>query len=378
MALRNFPLKISIILAAIALLAACAETDREAQARNAIRVDTVPKISIPGVVPNTPIDRVTGLAILSDGSVIVGDDGTRRLYNFTKNGQLRWSTGREGEGPNEFRRISAVFVTSHDSILVVDTWPSTYRLSVFSEAGNLVRTEPLNSEASTPVALLSDSELLYNRSALAGRRAEGLLRYQAIWSAVDLAGDSVRPLLTTEGKDTYFLRAGGMVIQIDPPFARAPRAVPVDGGFYLSAGTEARIDRYDLQGNLLSTIQLPTLERAVTKEDVQDFRDWFLNRYPEDARAEWRRRIEDLSAPEQWPPIGDLLVDDSGRLWIQAYQPPWVSELTWRVYTPDGAFIDEVSGPTDFSPHLIVRGWIYGVWKDSLDVQSIRAYEIDE
>ncbi len=46
--------------------------------------------------------RLRGLVMDAEGRVYVLDHGNNRLVAFNPDGSLRWSAGREGEGPGEF------------------------------------------------------------------------------------------------------------------------------------------------------------------------------------------------------------------------------------------------------------------------------------
>jgi hypothetical protein len=91
-----------------------------------------------------------------------------------------------------------------------------------------------------------------------------------------------------------------------------------------------------------------------------------------------REMAADIPIPPRWPPIGALISDDMGRLWVGEHHAPDVSEVTWHVFTSDGTYVDEVTFPGRFTPQAIRGGTVAGIWKDELDVQSIRLYRISE
>ena len=63
--------------------------------------------------------RVTGLARLTDGRIVVGEAESGRLRWFDAEGQLLLQAGGRGSGPGEFRYISAVVPMPHDSVAVI-------------------------------------------------------------------------------------------------------------------------------------------------------------------------------------------------------------------------------------------------------------------
>lgn len=94
-------------------------------------------------------------------------------------------------------------------------------------------------------------------------------------------------------------------------------------------------------------------------------------------RGTFQELVAEMPIPPRWPRIGALIADDLDRLWIQEYRRAEVPETTWHVLTTDGAYLDEVTTPTAFTPQVIRGGLIAGVWRNELDVESIRIYRIE-
>jgi hypothetical protein len=89
---------------------------------------------------------------------------------------------------------------------------------------------------------------------------------------------------------------------------------------------------------------------------------------------------------DAFPAFSFILSGPSSTIWVQHVQP--ASELSeeeletfdllqdtgapdWDVFDAEGRFLGVVSMPQRFAPRLIRDDFIYGVWRDELDVQYV-------
>lgn len=84
------------------------------------------------------------LSSLPDGGFLVVDGGAR-LRAFDSDGLLRWSFGRKGGGPGEFRSIQDVAVTADGKVLVLDSQLSRMTL-LDASTSELLGTIPLETD----------------------------------------------------------------------------------------------------------------------------------------------------------------------------------------------------------------------------------------
>ena len=318
-----------------------------------------PQTWIRGDEQVTLFEDIGVVAVLSDGTVVVGDRGSRQLHAFTLDGDYLWSAGREGDGPGEFRVINTLLVTSGDTILVLDGRLS--RLTLFSQTGQLERVQTLDRVAGAPVAVFSSGELLYQRQTASGDAVDGLRSYQGYWTLGDVSGGAQRPLLTAPGRDTYVMTGEGVMMSVT---LRRPHVAARGDGFFFALSDRPQVDHYDLTGRLVSSIRFSTVTEPLTEEDGRLLRESLIAPFPEEMRNPVRGAARELPVPERWPPVADLLTDTEGRVWVQAYEREWAPELRWHVFASDGRYIDEVIGPDGLDPLLIWNGLLVGIWKD--------------
>jgi hypothetical protein len=87
-----------------------------------------------------------------DDGVYLADFHANRILHFDRRGALRWTFGRTGSGPDEFRRIRDLKVDSAGRVWVLDQ--GNRRLTVLSSTGTVERRIPLTAVSRMPQALV--------------------------------------------------------------------------------------------------------------------------------------------------------------------------------------------------------------------------------
>jgi hypothetical protein len=101
-----------------------------------------------------------------------------------------------------------------------------------------------------------------------------------------------------------------------------------------------------------------------------------------------RDMLEAIPEPEHFPAYSGIVTDpSSGQLWVGEYpgqlgllglspEVPRVPARQWLVFQPDGTLIAVARTPEGFEPKALHDGLVWGVYKDQLDVESVRVYEV--
>ncbi len=76
-----------------------------------------------GSGPGHEFYGVVGGTVLSDGRIIVADDGSTQIRSFSASGLAEHSVGEEGEGPEQYQQLSKIIRLPGDS-LAVFSWPT--------------------------------------------------------------------------------------------------------------------------------------------------------------------------------------------------------------------------------------------------------------
>jgi hypothetical protein len=93
--------------------------------------------------------------------------------------------------------------------------------------------------------------------------------------------------------------------------------------------------------------------------------------------------LEGLHRAEHYPAYADLVTTDVGELWVGSYPGQLAAqhqardpERSWLVVDSAGVLVARVGTPAGFRPHAVRQGRVWGVFQDSLDVETVRAYGV--
>ncbi|MGV3710921.1 MAG: hypothetical protein ACO1Q7_19010 [Gemmatimonas sp.] len=82
--------------------------------------------------------EISAVAQLSSGMIVVGDNLSAQVHEYTASGRYLRSIGRKGRGPGEFNTVRWVGECAPNQIFVYDN--ALNRISVFTADGNFVRS----------------------------------------------------------------------------------------------------------------------------------------------------------------------------------------------------------------------------------------------
>ncbi len=129
----HYPVAAATALMLLVSFVACDAQPRE--------LTITPHLTLQGPFNGRDLDR-SGIAQSSCGSYVVSVDKGTAFAAFDSAGKPIRIVGREGDGPGEFRQISALRFTTGDSVLVVEA--SRRRVHLFSPDFRPVRTLTLS------------------------------------------------------------------------------------------------------------------------------------------------------------------------------------------------------------------------------------------
>lgn len=330
--------------------------------------------------------QIVGLARLSDGTLVVANAGDRQLRYFDAEGSPRATAGGTGAGPGEFQHLTTLVRWDGDSILTHDL--QLRRLTLFDDAGSLVRSFGFETTAEVPFAVplgvLAEGTIVgtsFAQTPSTGPEA-GRQRYPIPVVTFAADGTAATPTpVRLESDSWYQVIDGGFSVRV-PPFATddlvrvAPRhivhASRLDGSvrWYRPDGVLVQIVRGATQPGRPLTAAMRTAEI-----------DRLLSSQSTDVEAE-RRALESIEMPPALPALADLMVDRLGCLWIREYHPGAAdaqpsgsgsgsgSTHTWRVVDPAGDLLARVTLPAALQPREIGEDYLFGVHRDALGVET--------
>jgi hypothetical protein len=339
-------------------------------------IDSVPDITI-GVAEGEPahqLYRIAGVAALRDGRILVVNAGTQELRFFDAGGAFLHGTGRNGDGPGEFRFPLLIPAPGQDTLRIFDR---AGRVSLFTDEGQFLRSHPL--PLGYPVGVLANGNLLNDQNtASAGPDSpEGMVQNQVIYEVVDPVSTARDTIVQVIGQALFLGNAGGVISFTQVPFDVAPSAAVGRDRFYISDGESAEIRVFDHSGVqrevyriLLPAEPIPRAEfDRVVEERVGVARD-------QAQAAELRRRYARMPPPSSMPVIQRLLVDEPGNLWMERFHTDRSAPREWFILDPRGRALGRIETPPRFIIEHIGADFLLGWWPADADVERVSRYRL--
>ncbi len=343
--------------------------------------------------PNYQIGKVAGIAVTSQGDILVLDAMGHNVREYDSTGVFVRVFGGAGNGPGQLGAgVSGLLVGRADTVFVPDV--GNLRVDVFAPDGHPVRAFPLSIAHGVPAAwgVLPDGTLLEQVKSLA------------------LPGQTAAPrnellVLDTEGnvRDTLLDLPVGFV----PDLSKGPAAMKYrffepegiwgdapDGRVIAGVNSEYRLSVYDSSGALRMVISKPATRKRVTEADQKTFTQIFrevlmtqLSRIGADrARPVVDQMISNVEFADYYPAMGTIRGLSGGTVMVQHIAT--ISEMTgsrttlslddmqqgsrrWDVFDHDGRYLGVTELPAGFRLAAVHGSALYGIETDSLDIPSV-------
>ena len=324
---------------------------------------------------------VTGAVRLDDGSIVVVDEQSDNVRRYDANGRHLWTSGREGDGPGEYRGLRLLRNCPGAAITVFD-WVQG-RITQLDLDGNVVDTRTLNSIGVNPYgtpACSTDGRLVFtpwpeDRQSVLERAVGEQWRWRV--SLRVAVTDSVTALRSgIPGAERTRISRGS----VRPSYwGRTMVFAAVDTGVWFGTSDDYELQHLDWTGRVTRTVRWAGPDLAVTDEQVDRYRDYLsgLDRYSD---REGRRRFERevwperrAYLPERFPAYESLLSLPDGSIWIRTYR--------WRapgeelhLLDRDGAWLRRLTMPGGSVLLDAGRDWVLVRQRDAFDVPTVALF----
>lgn len=299
--------------------------------------------------------------MLADGRVLAMSMQPPQLYIFNADGTLQGTLGRGGEGPGEYRFLSALMVLGADSIAGYDLMN---RRALIFDAGGTAHDPIQFPLSASPIPPL-----------LSGRLTDGTWFFQSFNPMAEPPAGTTgvyrndAPVLTwrtgSDHYDTVFTTLGPMLkqgtVSMGGNSMTIGRGIGYGSNSFLggsgdliwsTTGERFVISGHDATGALKRQIRVALPARAVTEADRERFKG-VLREALERVRSmappalieSELAKVDETPFAEQHAGIGQMLVDRLGRIWATPNLPQVDSVATWAVFAPDGALLGKVTVP---------------------------------
>jgi hypothetical protein len=310
---------------------------------------------------------------LADGSIAVANGGTFEIRVYDAEGRFVRHVGREGGGPQEFKRLGLMWRTPPDSLYVNDF--GNTRLAVLGPDGGVARTfrlTGLNRNYPMPLGAFADGTFLVSSNEFSAIDAarQGLGRDTLLLFRYDRNGSLLDTVARRPGREVYWTTVNGTPnMTSPPPLGRWGFTAVGTDRWYYGAQDAYEIEVFGTDGALQRLIRRPGPNRPVTAEVARAVRERLLER---DDRLHWHA---DIPLPATVPAHGIMLAADDGHLWVQEYRLRGEPQR-WAVFDPEGRFLGHVQTPDADRITQIGSDFVLGLWSDEMDVEHVRMYRL--
>jgi hypothetical protein len=365
-----------------ALLIVCASVAQATMAQTGWSVASTPAVSLGGDLAGKGemFTVVYGATRLSDGNILVADDGNFGLRIVSPSGALVKQFGRKGRGPGELAALYGMRRCG-DSVFTVERL--SQKISVFGLDGTFARTfrfaAPPGTTSPSRSRCNTSGDFLHMGWHIGADLKPGLYRTAVpFWlSGADprvkavigsMPGDEVQGIIGERVRGSGEALVGRRVIT----------AIDRDR-VYIGSGDGYEIGVFDFTGKRASTIGKTNAPPVpVTKADANAIIAHRLSLVTDQERPAHQRQLETFEVAKTFPPYAALVVDSEGLLWVQDYPKPRSPATRWTVFTRDGLQRAELQLPTALEVYEIGADYILGRYLDTQEsIPQVRVYKLE-
>lgn len=355
-----------------------------------------------GIDPNAPLYQVTDLAPLEDGRVAVAMNTPPQVQVFDEASALVATLGRKGPGPGEFTSVGSIVPLATDSVAVWDA--DRRRISIFDTSGRFGReidasdVAPLSTRAapSTRIAsgfthLLASGPrafVIFSEGAVEPNAAPGIGRPMLPSVRISTTGETLAEFGAIPGMEMVH---GGPAGTLPLPFGARTDAATSGEMLVVATGELTQFRVFGADGTLIRIVRWPDHSRTVGGGWLDEW-----TAMVEAAQPPIREVVEAMPRRERFPAYDGLVTSDDGDVVMGEYAGPigiWplrrpdegpealrpvrrTRERRWFVFDSEGVLTATLRTPEGFAPTAIREGRMWGVFTDTSEIESVRAYRI--
>lgn len=346
-----------------------------------------PLMAVGGEEGDTTIDLSAGIMgassasvgrLLPDGRIVVVAGQPPQMMVIDSTGKKSGVIGRSGEGPGEYRLVTALLQLGSDTLLAFDMMRRKGILLGLDGSSRGERDFPTVGSLPIPptiLGVLNDGTTIHRGDALDPRPSAGgdPNSYQLPLPIVALIAGGARydTLFMVQGIEMYSstFSAGGTTTAIPRQigFGKVPQLAVGPEAIWFTPSDKFEIHRRSTGGALLDVIRIDLPTREVTDADKAEYKRVLteaLTRMksmapPAVIDAEIKK-LDETKFATRFPAVGQMQVDPTGALWANLSGSPLDSTTTWAVFDATGSLQGRVTLP---------KGGLFAVGTDRLVVR---------
>lgn len=328
------------------------------------------------------------IAVAPDGSIYISDDGPV-LRKYAPDGRYLATFGRKGGGPGEYARPDGgLAVLSDGRVLIRD--PGNGRITVFDSTGTYLTDWRIRASSWYSRQFAVDTAdnvyipVTADPDSAPDKRRAGLARFASNGTPHDtlIAPQwKLEPAFVTASRD-------GSSMTYSVPFAPGTAWSYSPLGYFVGGAEDAyRITLF--RADSLLTLSREVAPVPVAADEAADSRQRIIE-VMRRSFGSWSWNGPDV--PGHKPAFTDVLVGDEGRVWVrlsreghrEANIDPskpaiWTEPVVYDVFEPDGRYLGQVTTPDGFLnyPEPVFRGdTVWAGFEDADGVRYVKRYEV--
>ncbi|MYI64977.1 MAG: hypothetical protein F4107_03425 [Gemmatimonadetes bacterium] len=326
--------------------------------------------------------NITGAVRLNYGSVVDADAQSHEDRMFDAGGGHVWTSGREGEGPGDYRGLWLLRGCPGATVTIYD-W-QLKRITELDSEGHVVGTRALR-RAGGPgphgaPACSPGGDLVFTDWPDSEQEAVGEYRWEMSLSWA--RDDGVATLRSgIPGRELYH-HGGGIVGSVT--WGREMAFAVTATGVWYGSADDYELEHADWTGRVTRVARWSGPDLAVTRQHLDRYRDFHLARYEtteerrDFERARWPEIRDGL--PERFPAFVERgllpLPDGSVLVAPHSWRDLWGNEF--HLLGPDGTWLYRLTIPSGRTLLDAGPGWVLLLEKGEFDEQSVAVYELVE
>lgn len=310
--------------------------------------------------------RVQAVEVDAMGRIWVLEHNAKELRVFDARGRYVRTIGREGAGPGEFRDPIGLAWAPDSTLWVTD--PGNARFTVLDTAGVYLDDHPrrVGGYAMPWRGGFGADALLYEvavASRGSGRPGLALLRFDGAMEPADTL-----MLAAHEGQQFDLLHPGGGMSVGVPFTSDLVAAFDPRGAIWSGVNDRYRLVQQRMGGDTARIVERdapPVPVTAAERDEAIAGLKWFTDQ---------GGRVDPGRIPARKPAFGQVIVAPDSTLWVRPALPAGEQGAAFDVFDAEGRYQGRVripGGLDTYPPPVIRRDALYGVARDSMDVQYV-------
>jgi hypothetical protein len=342
--------------------------------------------------PDYQFGQIAGIAITSDGQIVLVDQQAQQLKVFDPTGTYVRTIGRAGSGPGEFGPgVGPVLIGRGDTLIVPDL--GNQRVNILKSDGSEPADFRMSFERGIPARwdMTETGDLVYQLRALNLPNTEQRETLDLI-ALVSYTGEIVDTLLTPARGESFTFGEDGqpkrMVFSPEPVWSMVG-----DDGLCFAVNDGFRLSMFDSLGTLNRIVTVPVERKPVTEADIDFFMETVDRLLKEQGVPAAQAEIvkSTFNFAEFFPAFLQMMPGPNRSLWVQRVQEPtgmtaeerenWnplldLGASKWDILDAEGRYLGVLDLPHRFQPVTFEGDLVYGIWRDEFDVQYVRVMRV--